>query len=121
MTFKSVIALCIVLLCCGFFTLDFLKRYTRYDFLVKGDVCIALDRQEDAIKVVSVSGCLSIPLTKSVEDKMRDQLEIELSNKIQAELAASRQANMMPPNMLSMQAMQTPTQPTQALPTLPAQ
>ncbi|MDR3285665.1 MAG: hypothetical protein LBS83_03210 [Holosporales bacterium] len=90
MTLKSALVLCFTLLCVGFFVLDFFKTYTRYNFLVKGEVCIALDRKEDAIKVVGVSGCVSIPLTKSVEEKMRDKIENEVSEKLKAELAATR-------------------------------
>ncbi|MDR0632546.1 MAG: hypothetical protein LBF84_00175 [Holosporales bacterium] len=89
MTLKSVIVLCAVLLCAGFFILDFLRNYTRYDFLVKGEVCIALDRKEDAIKVIGVNGCVTVPLTKTDEQKMRDKIETELGEKMQAELSAS--------------------------------
>jgi hypothetical protein len=81
-SFRSVLALCATALIIGFFTLEWLKDYKRYEFLVKGDVCIAFDHKEDALKVIGVKGCVTVPLTKTMEQKMREKIETELSKKV---------------------------------------
>ncbi|MDR1208664.1 MAG: hypothetical protein LBJ89_04925 [Holosporales bacterium] len=81
-TFRSVLALCFTALVIGFFTLEWLKNYKRYEFLVKGDVCIAFDHQEDALKVIGIKGCVTIPLTKTMEQQMRERIENELTKKV---------------------------------------
>lgn len=104
-SFRSAAIACITVLIVGFFTLDFLKTYTRYEFLVKGDVCIAFDRQEDALKVIGVDGCMTIPLTKTMEQKMREKIEEEVAQKLTAQqtlnvpqpiIPATPQMNMQP-------------------------
>jgi hypothetical protein len=67
-----------------FFTLEWLKDHHRYEFLVKGDVCIAFDHKEEALKVIGVKGCISIPVTKTMEQQMREQIEAELAKKVQS-------------------------------------
>lgn len=82
-SFRSILCVCGTTLIIGWFLLDFFKTYTRYEFVVKGDVCIALDRQENVLKVVGSTGCISIPMTQTVEDQMRNQIEQELTQKMQ--------------------------------------
>jgi hypothetical protein len=65
-----------------FFSLEWLKNYHRYEFLVKGDVCVAFDRKEEALKVIGIKGCVSIPVTKTMEQQMREQIEAELAKKV---------------------------------------
>lgn len=85
-SFRSVLIICSSFLLISFFVLDFFKIYTRYEFLVKGDVCLAFDRKEDALKVIGINGCVTVPMTKTMEQKMREQIEAEVSQKIQSGL-----------------------------------
>lgn len=89
MTFKSVIVFCftILIICAGLY--HFFDKQLRYKFLVTGDVCIAWDKKEDSLKVVGVNGLVSIPMTKSPEEKMRTQIESELAKELQATMSAS--------------------------------
>ncbi|MDR1597969.1 MAG: hypothetical protein LBR89_03470 [Holosporales bacterium] len=70
--------MCITTLIVAFFTLELANRHMRYEFLVKGDVCIAFDRKEETLKVIGIKGCISIPLNKTPEQQIREQVEAEL-------------------------------------------
>lgn len=87
--FRSVFVFCLAFLLFGFFSLDFLRTYTRYEFLVKGDVCIAFDRREDALKIIGATGCVTVPMSKSMEQKMREQIEAEVGQKLSAAVGAA--------------------------------
>lgn len=85
-SFRSVLVVCITSLVVFFFTMDFIKEHFRYEFLVKGDVCIAFDHKELSIKVVGPTGCATVPINKTEEQKMREQIEAEVNKKIQTSL-----------------------------------
>jgi hypothetical protein len=70
----------------AFFTLDFIKKHFRYQFLVKGDVCIAFDRKDESLKVIGVKGCATIPLTKTMEQQIREQVEAQMAKKVKSGL-----------------------------------
>jgi hypothetical protein len=85
MAFKTSLVYCATLLCAGFFILDFFRQYTRYEFLVTGDTCIALDRKENVIKVIGDSGCVVVPLTETTEEKIRKKIAEEINAKLSLE------------------------------------
>jgi hypothetical protein len=104
MLMRSTIVVCVTTLVAGFFILDLVKSYARYEFLVKGDVCIAFDRKEKSLKVVGINGVVTIPFLKTTEQQMREQIEAEVSKKIKKGLlsgvasppiASSQNTNMM--------------------------
>lgn len=90
-SFRSVLVISATTLVIGFFGLDFLRDYTRYDFLVKGDVCIAFDRREEAIKIVDSNGCVTVPVRRTAEDLLRERTERMVNQRVQAELQRLRQ------------------------------
>lgn len=85
-SFRSVLVISATALVLGFFGLDFLKDYTRYEFLVRGDVCIAFDRQAEALKIVDENGCVTVPMRRTAEDALRDRTEQMVTQRVQAEL-----------------------------------
>lgn len=85
-SFRSVLLISATTLTIGFFTLDFLKDYTRYDFLVKGDMCIAFDRKEEAIKIVDANGCIVVPMHRSAEEALRDRVGNDVQRRVRSEL-----------------------------------
>ena len=85
-SFRSVLLVCVSFLVAFFFSLDYAKKRWRYDFLVKGEVCIMFDHQEDTLKVVGPTGCVTVPINKSEQQKMREQIENEVGQKIQESL-----------------------------------
>lgn len=93
--FRSALLVCMSFLTVFFFGLDFIRKYFRYEFLVKGDICIAFDHQESSLKVIGPSGCATVPLNKTDEQKMREQIEQEVNQKLQTSLnqLVSAQAN----------------------------
>lgn len=92
-SFRSVLVISATTLVLGFFGLDFLKDYTRYEFLVRGEVCIAFDRQAEAIKVVNENGCVTIPMRRTAEDELRDRTEQMVTQRVQAELQRLNREN----------------------------
>lgn len=85
-SFRSLLLVCGSFLVAFFFSLDYAKKRCRYDFLVKGEVCIIFDHQEDSLKVVGPTGCVTVPINKSEQQKMREQIENEMGHKIQDSL-----------------------------------
>ncbi|MDR2464159.1 MAG: hypothetical protein LBD36_00880 [Holosporales bacterium] len=92
-SFRSVIVICITVLVIAFFSLTLIETNTRYQFLVKGDVCIAFDRKESALKIIGASGCITIPLIKTAEQQMRELIEADVSKKIQKGLLGKNSAS----------------------------
>lgn len=85
-SFRSVLVISATTLVLGFFSLDFLKDCTRYEFLVKGDVCVAFDRREEALKFVDAHGCTTVPLRRTEEDLLRERTERIITRRVQEEL-----------------------------------
>lgn len=106
-SFRSVLVACATALLIGWFVLDFFRGYTRYDFLVKGDVCIALDRQADALKVVNMDGCIVIPLTKTPEQEMQEKVEREMREKLRGRRSRAEEATEVATN--NIQAVRPPS------------
>ncbi|MDR0631309.1 MAG: hypothetical protein LBF66_01925 [Holosporales bacterium] len=81
-TFRSVLVLCATAAGVTVYTLEWIRSYKRYEFLVKGEVCIAYDHKEEALKVIDAKGCVTIPLTKTMEQEMRERLKSELTKEV---------------------------------------
>lgn len=92
-SFRSVFLVCCSFLVVFFFSMDYVKKRFRYEFLVKGEVCIAFDHEDNTLKVVGPTGCATVAINKTEKEKMREQIENEVGQEIQNSLA---QAGAMP-------------------------
>lgn len=98
-SFRSIVVVCITSLIAIYFMIDSFKHYTRYDFLVSGDTCIALDRDEDSLKVISSEAVINIPLTKTLKQQMREDVEADLIKDLQT--AALEEKKKQQPNLVA--------------------